>query len=309
MHIEKIEWLSSLRGVLVLLVFTSHLHLFVNFSPIFAFVLGRIGVAGFFIISGFLAVNSIENRSAKQYLFNRFLRIYPIYWLLLIVEFLLSSNPPSIIELTKNMMLVSKSMIGSSWMLPIMIFMFVCLTFIHKFKINNTFAIYILFIFSLLFGIWRWYTGKSLPTAFFLLSSLGVLSYKWKMANCSFKAVRLHFGTFELVLLISTALSYQDRYLYYFLAYNLGICVCLLFKYKNFKQEWLEFFGNIGFTFFLRAGLPLMIVSLLGFNLHYLNDLEVALLTFILVIPFSWVITRYIEQPMLSWGKKIERNL
>ncbi len=242
MHQEQIEWLSSLRGVLVLLVFTSHLHLIVNFSPLFAFVLGRIGVAGFFIISGFLAVSSIENRSAKQYLFNRFLRIYPIYWLLLIADFLLLSNPPSIIELTKNMMLISKSMIGSSWMLPIMIFMFVCLTIIQKIKIKNTIAIYFLLIFSLLFGIGRWYTDKPLPTAFFLLSSLGALSYKWKMENCSFKAVRLHFGAFELVLLISTALSYQDRYLWYFLAYNLGVCVCLLFKYKNFKQGWLEFF-------------------------------------------------------------------
>lgn len=71
----------------------------------------------------------------------------------------------------------------------------------------------------------------------------------------------------------------------------------------------MEFFGRIGFTFFLGAGIPMTIASLLGFDLQKLSDVEEALLKFILVIPFSWIITRCLEQPMLRWGKRFEKKL
>ena len=309
MQQKRIEWLASLRGILVLLVFMSHLSLFINISKDLAFVIGRIGVAGFFITSGYLAVTSIAKRNAKQYLFNRFLRIYPIFWLLLLCVFFLTKGEFSIIDLAKNMTLLSKTMIGASWMLPILVFMFVCLTFIHKFNLNVDIAFYTLLVFSILLGLGRYITGIKLPTAFFLLSALGVLSYKWKSSECKFLSVRNQFIVYEVVLLISTALSYSSQMPWYFLAYNAGGGMCLLFKYNNIKISALEFFGKIGFTFFLGAGIPMMTISLLGFNIESLNDIEESLLKFLLIIPFSWLITHYLEQPMLRWGKKIEKKL
>lgn len=77
----SIKWLASLRGLMVFLVFFSHL----TELPIdkdILFVFGRIGVAGFFLMSGFLAVRSVESRSLKQFAFNRFMRLYPIFWIL-----------------------------------------------------------------------------------------------------------------------------------------------------------------------------------------------------------------------------------
>jgi peptidoglycan/LPS O-acetylase OafA/YrhL len=60
MNTKKIEWLASLRGLLVLLFFVSHLPLLVDFSPNLAFIIGRIGVVGFFLIAGYLVVSSIS---------------------------------------------------------------------------------------------------------------------------------------------------------------------------------------------------------------------------------------------------------
>lgn len=239
MQQTRIEWLASLRGLLVLLVFASHLPLFINISRDLVFVLGRVGVAGFFIISGYLAVSSIEKRNAKQYLFNRFLRIYPIFWMLLFCVFFLSLNEYSLKDLIMNMALVSKSMIGSSWMLPIMVFMFVSLTCIHKFKINIDTAYIALLALSLLLGFGRWYTGVKLPTAFFLLSALGVLSYKWKLSECNWQSIKWQLIVYEVVLLIATALSYHDKMPWYFLAYNLGgvFACCLNTKTSN-KCGW-----------------------------------------------------------------------
>ena len=107
-------------------------------------------------------------------------------------------------------------------MLPILVFMFVCLTFIHKFNLNVDIVFYTLLVFSILLGLGRYITGIKLPTAFFLLSALGVLSYKWKSSECKFLSVRNQFIVYEVVLLISTALSYSSRMPWYFLAYNAG---------------------------------------------------------------------------------------
>lgn len=85
----QIQWISSLRGLLVLLVFISHLELsFISTDLLF--VIGRIGVVGFFLISGYLALISVQKRTTKEFYFNRFLRIYPMFWILLLITYFLS---------------------------------------------------------------------------------------------------------------------------------------------------------------------------------------------------------------------------
>lgn len=305
---NRIEWLASLRGLLVLLVFCSHITLFTGISKDLAFVIGRIGVAGFFIISGFLAVTSIAKRNAKQYLFNRFLRIYPIFWFLLLCVYLLSSDY-GVIDLVKNAALVSKSMIGSSWMLPIMVFLFIVLTVICKFKINYYHAFYVLLAGCLLLGIGRFLTGFQLPTAFFLLSALGVLSFIWQSHQACFKSIKYQLYIYEVVLVVAAVLSYGDKAVWYFVAYNLGGAIFVLFRKYNLRITLLEFFGRIGFTFFLGAGIPMMVLSILAPNLDKFSPVEDAIIRLILTIPFSWLITRYMEQPLLRWGKRIEKKI
>lgn len=63
----QIQWISSLRGLLVLLVFISHLELsFI--SKDLLFVIGRIGVVGFFLISGYLALNLYRKELQKSFI-------------------------------------------------------------------------------------------------------------------------------------------------------------------------------------------------------------------------------------------------
>lgn len=203
MNTTKIEWFASLRGLLVLLFFVSHLPLLADFSPNLAFIIGRIGVAGFFLIAGYLAVSSISRCTCKQYLFNRFLRIYPIFWLLLIFVYLLSAGQYSITDLAKNALLMSKSMIGASWMLPIMVFMYVYLCVVHKFHFNILRAFYVLLFGSLFLGLCRHITGMAFPTAFCLLSSLGLLCYMWKLSGKSLYSFRNSLILYEIALFVS----------------------------------------------------------------------------------------------------------
>ena len=68
----RISWIESLRGVAVILVFISHLYL-INGTH-FGFVIGRIGVVIFFLLTGFLSIRSRKRRTGKQYFFNRFIK-------------------------------------------------------------------------------------------------------------------------------------------------------------------------------------------------------------------------------------------
>ena len=121
------------------LVFFSHLTVLPIHKDLL-FIIGRIGVAGFFLISGYLAVTSLERRNVKQFLFNRFMRLYPVYWILLLMTFFLTEGHDGK-ELMWNMTLFEEfvgyeAMIGSSCMLPIMVVFFLLLTALKKIKMQ-----------------------------------------------------------------------------------------------------------------------------------------------------------------------------
>jgi len=102
------DWISTLRGFAILLVFMSHLES--EGGATFKFVIGRIGVVIFFLFSGYLAVNAREKRSGSQYLFNRLIRMYPVYWVILVLAFLSrnllrTGDSISIVTLLANMTL------------------------------------------------------------------------------------------------------------------------------------------------------------------------------------------------------------
>lgn len=132
---SSIEWIASLRGILVFFVFLSH-QTRLPVPKDVMFILGRIGVAGFFLISGYLAVMSLQRRSAKQFVLNRFLRLYPIYWLILLLSYLLFPHC-GLKELLWNFTMFEEfvgyeTFLGASWMLPIMVMFFLLLTLITK---------------------------------------------------------------------------------------------------------------------------------------------------------------------------------
>lgn len=122
------SWIGSSKGLAALLVFVSHVQ-FQHLPEGLTFILGRIGVVVFFLISGYLAFASREGRNRRQYLWNRSLRMYPVFWILLVVMFLMTIPKYSFFDLFLNMMLVNSfvgagTIIAPSWMMPIQIFFF-----------------------------------------------------------------------------------------------------------------------------------------------------------------------------------------
>ena len=287
---QNFDWLkhngkqiATLRGIAVLLVFFSHLNL--NLSKELLFISGRIGVVLFFLISGLLAYSSRYKKSLKQYIFNRFCRMYPVYWLLLILACITFEKQFSIMQVLTNFTLFQeflghKSILGASWMMPIQIIFFI---FIGIYGVKSLFAqvnikslslanieviMVITSLLTILCGALRYFTNKPWPTAIFLLmnvSFLGILYYKKVQRDLPVRIYTMLF-LFEVSLLLGGYLSYgkgleYGNWISYFLAYNLGF---LLFISVIFLRVNLNLFiklGEIGFTFFLGAEIPYSLIK------------------------------------------------
>lgn len=97
----RIDYLDLLRVIAIVAVIAFH-YLFsaiargrtpnVEFSPMAEWArYGYLGVELFFMISGFVIVTSVSSLNFKQFLTKRFLRLYPMYWISLILIFAIST--------------------------------------------------------------------------------------------------------------------------------------------------------------------------------------------------------------------------
>lgn len=317
---KRIQWISTLRGLAVLLVFISHLYL-INGSNI-GFVVGRIGVVFFFLIAGYLAKISRAKRTAKQYIINRLLRIYPECWIILLLSCVLSillvkDNNLSVSSILCNMTLFNEFMgvdciIGSSWMLPIMVCFYLIIgIFGIEFFMNTegggsdrtTIVMILLAGLSIITGVIRFFIKLPFPTAYFLLLSIGFLGLFADRKN-----LFLLILIFEVGLMVSTPFSYGTKAIYYIIAYNIGIIAFFHIKKKNLSLSFFNNLGDLGFTFFLGSGIPIMIFNY--FTDIYSSIFNVIIFAYILKFICTYIlsvlITRFIEKPILRFSKKIE---
>jgi len=89
MQQQRFLELDALRGFAAILVVLFHCVLSAELWHS-VFLLGTAGVDLFFMISGFVILLSIQNVSgAKQFIINRFSRLYPTYWTVVSFTFLL----------------------------------------------------------------------------------------------------------------------------------------------------------------------------------------------------------------------------
>ena len=73
---------------------------------------GNLGVQLFFIISGFVIVQSLKNKSIKDFAINRFLRLFPLFWILCTFTYLLTLIIPHTANVSFTEYLRSMTMFG-----------------------------------------------------------------------------------------------------------------------------------------------------------------------------------------------------
>jgi len=155
---KRLNLIQVYRGVAAVLVLLAHGDLIFNQNlnedflfKIFTF--GGSGVDFFFVLSGFILFyvhkSDIGHRSKlKSFLFKRFLRIYPIYWVVLTLKlsasffsYDLDANQRKFFEIIKAFLLfpqdreiLSSSFLGVSWTLSFEIFFYLIFSLLIAFK-------------------------------------------------------------------------------------------------------------------------------------------------------------------------------
>lgn len=308
-----IIWLSTLRGLAILLVFISHIHIGDEWKNLL-FIIGRIGIVIFLMMAGYLAYNSVQRKTRLQFFVNRFLRIYPIYWILLLIAFYLQPGEWTYVDLWKNFTLFQEYMgshciLGASWMLSIMIVFFAILCIIkNNLKKHLPYAFSALTLGAILCAIARYVKGVPFPTALFLLQLVGIIGCISKQEGKRFSMLELkYFVAFEIILFITTPLSYSN-WLSYIIAYNLGCACFYLFKNYQLSNNLVSDFSYLGFTFFLGAGIPITTLTKLIPSISAFSIMVKILVQFLSTLVFAWLMTRFVEDPMLKWGKRIMRE-
>jgi len=99
---DRLASLDSLRGIAAILVVLFHYTVkFPSFypealTPVFTVDFGKYGVQLFFMISGFVILMSLNKSNGKGFVRSRILRLFPIYWISLIVTSLMILFGPMI---------------------------------------------------------------------------------------------------------------------------------------------------------------------------------------------------------------------
>lgn len=123
---SRIEALDALRGISALIVVFGHYtyvssHLYypgIFKDSLFNFSKQELGVLSFFVLSGFVIFMSLEKvRGAKEFMIKRFIRLYPTFWLCLLLTTFFSFFQPNV-HLRVNSLL---QFVANLTMFPVMI--------------------------------------------------------------------------------------------------------------------------------------------------------------------------------------------
>lgn len=320
---ENYRWISTLRGFAALLVFVAHLP--VPFPHIVSFAIGRTGVALFFLMTGYLSLEARKKRSRGQYVFNRFVRMYPVFWLILAATYVVkivvwkASFFGHLKDLVLNMTLFneflgSDCIIGTSWMMPIQVCFFVMLTILSPdfFSFWNERRAWRLFMagcgLTLVIAVLRAYTGKSLPTAFGLLILLSIIGLQYH-ENGSLVDIKEYLILYAAIFVPSVILSYKDEAAGYVVAYTAGMVLFVLAEKFNVTSEAMDKLGSVGFSFFLAADIPHIILEKIIPTDNFVGLVIFIIIKFAVSLGMALVLTKYVERPMLKKAKGIEASM
>lgn len=331
LKIHRYKELDVLRGIAVLLVMFFHFTMGKPQEKL-GFNLGNTGVDLFFMISGFVIFMSIlKVKSSKEFILNRFYRLYPTYWIYVTITFciIIVMSEDALITVTSigPQYLVNMTMLqhffkvedldGPYWTLAIELIFYAMILFMYKLRLLSRFDIIavLLIIFTMIaYNFKQYFIIDKLLDGFPLLGYLplffsGILFYKMHVQN---KTV-----------------------MYYIL-----LCFCLgsqiyLFNFVNGRGKFLtqyEYAAMLGLYFlifllfvhnkltFISKATPLLYVGKISYQMYLIHQclalnilipffnetlgLDFWVSSFVLsttvIITLVSIISHYIEKPFIS---------
>ena len=276
---------------------------------------GHYGVHLFFIISGFVIFMTLERlNSGKEFLKRRFIRLYPTFWLCLLITFSISSLAGisqfkrSIIELFINFTMIpsllrTKPVDGAYWSLEVELLFYFLMFLIVKMGRKGDILIFNIFwlIISIFISYFKIpYLNVLLITDYSYLFIAGISFYKlWSDSN----KISNHF-----IIVLCLMYGFIIKGVEEGVVVSLFLILFYLFIHGSLEFlrsfRFLTFFGNISYPFYL---LHQVIGMILIHKLSYFSDNYIVLIIapFAMITLMSWLVTKYAEPKLKTIFTKV----
>ena len=287
-------------------------------------IFGQLGVALFFIVSGFVISFSLQKYNKIGFLANRFFRIYPVYVVgflvtvcgLYFVDFDNNGIPYTLEHLIVHSLIVVrqwadfKIIDGVSWTLEVEIYFYILMYLLFKIdSIRRTRAIVIVFLLAgpvaILISQNDWWLSRQVMALgymmigyFFFLRIKGLLSL-------AFLAIFIVYEFVVLFYLFSTTTPFKFDYMHWFIGYALAPVAFLFFMHfrKHYQIDGVS-------KFLSKISYPLYVVhAIFGYSLlvvflkEGLSSWVSVTLTTIIVFLIAYVVHLLVEVPFTKLSR------
>lgn len=349
---SRLFGLDALRGVAALCVAYSHLiakmkrdghfdgltgDLFLVSKAVLD--VGKTSVLVLFALSGYFVVAALYNsrdkyeRPIAAFVYQRFFRLFPLYWLSLFLGVLFPWDDPgkvftpTVIAINATMLqgfVFVENVIGLYWTLQIEITFYVLCILIFALRLGGSAKRDLLFLlvqylFTLSLAFMRYKLEIKLPVALPLMLSVCFLGALWKStdngrAPDTGRYAHFAVGLFYLFLLPICVLAYSrdtgfgETWYRYFVSYAVGVAVFLAAtRITGEKLRWIAPLGGIGYIVFLSHPSVFAIAEWLGFGAGDLvipGPLYIAAMLIVLTL-FGFFVKRTLADPIQRYGDAV----
>jgi peptidoglycan/LPS O-acetylase OafA/YrhL len=317
------QGIDALRGISALLVLAQHivpLHWLgqgmLSDGNDFYLDLGRIGVATFFLISGFIIPFSISPRSTlRSFWMSRFFRLWPVYIVTILLAVIMGADGApklSFSEILVNFTMFQQfvgvpNVLGVFWTLQIeLVFYFLVsgmllLGVVHDRKaVRAAFGLSVVLALAMAAG--RFAIGVKLPVALpigLMLMFFGAELRLARQADEALPAARIAhlLASLAVVCLLGYSRGVGDNPYRWILAYSLGVVLFLHFERVKNMPAALVFLGTISYSIYL---LHPLVISIFG------NDEPITAVWIVSCTLLAATASYYfIEKPFQRIGKRL----
>jgi peptidoglycan/LPS O-acetylase OafA/YrhL len=290
-------------------------------DPLLFVDLGRVGVAAFFLISGYVIPFSIPRGGSPvpRFWISRFFRLWPAYWVAILLCLLMEPHQFSRLTVAVNFTMLQRfvglsDLEGVFWTLQIELVFYVLITLMIVLGLVKNIQAYRNLFYgmiglSLAMAAARLLLHKTLPVALPMGLTLMFLSgyiRQRKLTGRSFPwaMVALYFSSLVPVCLLGYGLKLRalDDPYRWMIAYALGLVLFLVFERMHDAPSIAVFFGAISYSIYLLHPIAGLVVRRYlpgaGPVLDAIAGLSLAVLA-------AWVVFRLVELPSQRLGKKI----
>jgi peptidoglycan/LPS O-acetylase OafA/YrhL len=336
---KRLAYLDALRGIAALMVVFTHLY-----APVIGHVWvldylidpGKLGVLWFFMISGVVIPYSLKPvpDGTRRFLISRFMRLYPAYWLSLMLFVLMlelhGAPLPSWPQVVANLTMVQAALgfddvVGLYWTLFIeLVFYGLCLALFIAGKLYDLAfrarCSLVCLLAALTMSVARALTDHKLPVALPLALSLmffGSVWRQWLLAEHSAaltRNLRMLFAALAVLLPPTLILAYSkdmgtgETWGRYCFTYAVAIIsFVVLTRRVRLDHPALVWLGAVSYSLYL---LHPSMGMLSEYLLHGTDapGLVVALVATALTLAAAHLCFRFIEHPFIQLGKRLNNR-